>query len=88
MKYLLLVFLIVLTGCKTIPVNQSMPSLPTEFPSSCKELLIIEGNKVLLSKFVETVAANYSIYHECALHYENLYQWYNKQREIFNKAND
>ena len=75
-----------LTGCQTVPDTQTMPSIPADFPSKCKELILLEGNKVALSKLMETVATNYGIYHECALHYENLHSWYTKQRDVFNKV--
>lgn len=87
MKYLLLLSLL-LVGCGTVPVKQSMPALPEQFPTSCGELQTLSGDKVVLSKLLETVATNYGKYHECALYYENLYNWYNKQRDVFNKANN
>jgi hypothetical protein len=86
-KIIALISILVLSGCSTtVPVKQPWPELPSEFPKECRELKLLEGDKVTLSKLMETVAANYGIYHECALHYRSTVEWYNKQRDIFNKA--
>lgn len=89
MKKIIILVAFVLSGCSTtVPVKQAWPELPEEFPKECRELKLLEGDKVTLSKLMETVAANYGIYHECALHYKSAVEWYNKQRNIFNKANN
>jgi hypothetical protein len=89
MKKILLLTVFFLVGCSTtVPVKQTWPELPEEFPKECKELKLLEGDKVTLSKLMDTVATNYGIYHECALHYRSAVEWYNKQRAIFNKANN
>lgn len=87
MKYYLLLT-VALAGCSTVPVKQTMPVIPEQFPDACGDLKTLPGDKVTLSKLLETVATNYGKYHECALLYENLYQWYNRQRSIFNQANN
>lgn len=88
MKKLIIIIAIMLTGCSTtvVPIKQQMPELPAEFNGDCGELKLLEGDRVLLSKLMETVAINYGIYHGCALQYRNLVEWYTKQRNIFNSA--
>jgi hypothetical protein len=84
MKYSLIIAVIVLSGCQTMPTTQSLPSLPAELNKSCQELKLLEGKVTTLSKLMETVAANYKIYHDCAAHQQALLEWYEKQSNIFN----
>jgi hypothetical protein len=81
----ILLLIVFLSGCTTVPVKQTLPDLPEEFPKTCDSLKLLEGNTVTLSKLMETVAVNYGKYHECSLYYKNLVEWYSLQKEIFNK---
>ncbi len=86
MKYLIILLsALALSGClTTLPVNQQFPDVPKELLESCPELKLIEGGTTTLSKLLETVVQNYTLYHRCAANNEAWSEWYNKQREIFN----
>lgn len=84
MKYLLIIAALVLSGCQTLPVTPALPALPEELSKSCQELKLLEGKVTTLSKLMETVAANYKIYHDCAAQQQSLLEWYEKQSRVFN----
>lgn len=84
MKHLLIIAAVLASGCQTLPVTQTFPTLPPELNKSCPELKLLEGKITTLSKLMETVAMNYGIYHECAAQQQSLLEWYEKQSKIFN----
>lgn len=88
MKYIILLFAILLSGCITPPVKQEFPVMPDELTKTCGSLKLLEGKTVVLSKLMETVATNYELYHECAAKHDATIEWYKKQSEIFNKVNN
>lgn len=85
MKLLSLSMLLFITGCQTIPALPKLPDLPIELSAPCPELKTLEGTTVLLSKLMDTVAANYTTYHSCASRHVEMVDWYNKQKDIINK---
>ena len=85
MRRLLLIALILLTGCSTVvPVKQKFPEVPKELMESCPELQTIsETDK--LSEVLKVVTNNYAQYQECRVKVDTWVDWYNSQREIYNK---
>lgn len=88
MKTTVILLAILLAGCTTVPVKQEWPELPKELAEPCGTLKLLEGDKVVLSKLLETVATNYGMFHQCSLQHGNLVEWYKKQAEIYKKANN
>lgn len=84
MLRLALLFSLLLTGCVTAPVKQVFPDVPKELLASCPDLKTIQPT-TKLSDVVIVVIKNYSEYHECRIKHDVLIEWYNQQREIFNK---
>jgi len=41
-----------------------------------------------LSDVAKTVSQNYSLYHECSAKTDSWIEWYQKQKQIYEKASD
>lgn len=87
MKKLILLSVLCLSGCITIPVKQTFPELPAELQKACPQLATIDTPEVTLSELMKIVAKNYGSRHECAAQVESMQQWYEKQKKIFDDAN-
>jgi len=87
-KKLMLLPLVLLSGCCTIhatPVTAKFPDAPDTLMEKCAVLKeATEG--MTLSQYTKTVVENYMLYHECERKVEGWYEWYTKQREIFETA--
>lgn len=85
MKYLLIVFLVVLlSGCKTVPVTKNFPEVSPSLLKKCPELKTIDPNVVEISKLLDIVTENYSEYHVCRKKVDEWINWYNSQKENYN----
>ena len=81
MKYLL-VLLLLLTGCQTVPVAAKFPQAPTTLQTACPELKPAPDN-AKLSDITRTVVENYSEYYQCAETVNGWIDWYAKQKKLF-----
>jgi len=77
MKKLLLISLLLLTGCQAVPVVEKFPDVPKELLVSCPDLSKVESNTAKLSDVLEVVSTNYSKYYECKVKIDNWIEWYN-----------
>ena len=85
MKKLIIISCIVLVGCSTpLPVHRNFPVMPVELKEKCSELQQIKP-EAKLSDVTRTVAENYSKFHDCRNKHTNIVEWYDKQKEIFEK---
>jgi hypothetical protein len=82
MKHLILISMILLTGCTTVPVKRTFPEAPQNLLEKCSNLQQIP-NKAKLSEVAKVVSNNYTLYHECALKQETFIEWYKNQKKIF-----
>lgn len=82
MKRLLLISIILLTGCSTAPVTQKFPDVPAELMMECPDLKETEPT-TKLSDVIKVVADNYGRYHECRIKVEVWAEWYKTQKKIF-----
>jgi hypothetical protein len=84
MKYTLLFFVMLLTGCAstTVPVTQKFPEAPDTLKVKCPELDVIDKPTVLLSELVYTITKNYMKYHECSNVVDGWQDWHTKQKAI------
>lgn len=84
MKYLLLAFIIMLSGCSTtVPVTRKFPDAPETLLKPCPDLKKIEKDNPLLSEVIKSVTENYTLYHECSLKNDAWIEWYNVQKKTF-----
>lgn len=84
MKYLL--FALILTGCSTtVPVTAKFPEVPNTILVKCPQLEKVSETPTL-SDVTKTVTNNYTTYYECAVKHDAFVEWYNIQKDIFNKV--
>lgn len=83
MKYLLALFVVVLTGCSTVvPVVAKFPEPPKFGLGACPQLQTVPDD-VKLSELTKTVVVNYGTYYECAVKADQWNEWYQIQKRIF-----
>ena len=88
MKYVILSLAIFLSACSTtVPVTQKFPEAPKELLKKCPTLNIVEPGETAITDFLKTVVKNYELYYECSIKQEGWTDWYNEQKQNFNKAN-
>lgn len=89
MKSILLsISLLLLAGCvTTVPVKRTFPEAPQILKQKCEELKTVETkDKVLITDILKVVVQNYTLYYECSLKVDGWKEWYDAQKEIFNKV--
>jgi hypothetical protein len=86
MKRLLFILpVLLLSGCLvTAPVKQKFPEVPADLLKACPDLKQVESTEKL-SEVLKVVSRNYSQYHECQITVDTWIEWYNLQKEIYNK---
>ena len=83
MRTLLLVSMIVLSGCSTtVPVTVKFPEVPTELMSTCPDLKQTPPTSKL-SDVLQVVTDNYSQYYECRVKLDSWIEWYKTQKQLF-----
>ena len=75
-----------LTGCSTVvPVKAKFPDMPERLMVKCPQLEQVSETPTL-SDVTKAVTNNYTTYYECAVKHDGFVEWYNIQKEIFNKV--
>ena len=89
MKKISLFLLLFVVGCATQPVKivARFPEANKYILEKCSSLIKIE-TEVKLSDVAKTVSENYSLYHECSAKTDSWIEWYQKQKQIYEKASD
>lgn len=83
MRTLLLVSMIVLSGCSTtVPVTVKFPEAPKELMSTCPDLKQTPPTSKL-SDVLQVVTDNYSQYYECRVKLDSWIEWYKTQKTLF-----
>ena len=82
MKLLLIVPVLLLTGCLATPVQRSFPDVPGELKVACPDLMLLEPT-TKLSEVVSVVSKNYGQYQECQIKVDTWIEWYKTQKQIF-----
>lgn len=86
MKLLLIIPVLLLTGCLTTPVKRNFPEVPAELMTACPDLIQLDPKTSKLSEVVSTVSKNYGQYHECQIKVDAWVEWYKTQKEIFDSV--
>lgn len=87
MKNILLLSLIMLTGCSTlVPVKPKFPAVPKPLTEACTQLKKIEGDTVSIVDLHKVVVENYTLYYECATKVDGWNEWYTKQKKIYDEV--
>ena len=82
-KLALLIAVLVLTGCQSVPVAPKWPEVPKELLEACPDLKTVDPKNDKLSVIVDTVADNYSEYYGCKSKVEDWNTWYKSQQKIW-----
>jgi len=86
MKYLLAILApVLLSACTTVPVTASFPESPKFAAQACPDLLLLQQG-AQLSDVAATVNINYTTYYQCAVKVDAWREWYQVQKNIFEKA--
>jgi hypothetical protein len=81
-KLLLILPIILLTGCLATPVKRNFPEVPKELIEACPALKKTEPTEKL-SEVLKVVVDNYGQYHECKIKVDTWVEWYKTQKDIF-----
>lgn len=81
----MLLGIIMLVGCSTVPVARKFPEIPKELSESCPDLKQTP-NTNKLSEVLTVVVENYGQYHECRLKADSWMDWYKQQKQIFDSV--
>lgn len=77
-----------LSGCSIlVPVKQKFPEAVPDLKEKCPELLQIQGENVSITDMLKTVVQNYNTYYQCSNKVDGWNEWYDKQKQIFDKTN-
>jgi len=82
MKLLLIVLVLLLTGCLATPVQRSFPDVPEELKVACPDL-IVQQQTTKLSEVISVVVGNYGQYQECQIKVDAWIEWHKQQNQIF-----
>ena len=82
MKHLIIVAVLLITGCTSVPVTVKFPDVPKDMLEACPDLkLVPETTK--LSEVLPVVVDNYGQYYTCKDTVDNWIDWYKAQKKIF-----
>lgn len=84
-KLALILSVVIMTGCSTVPVERKFPNVPKELMESCPDLKQTQ-NTSKLSDVLSVVVENYGQYHECRLKADSWMDWYKTQKAIFDSV--
>jgi hypothetical protein len=77
---------LLLVGCSTAPVTMKFPEAPGNVAlTACPQLQKLQED-AKLSDISKTVSVNYTTYYECAVKTDAWIEWYQKQKQIFEKV--
>lgn len=84
-KLLLLIPVLLLTGCLSTPVKRNFPEVPQELMEACPDLKTTPETEKL-SEVLKVVVNNYGQYHECKIKVDTWVEWYKTQKQIFDSV--
>jgi uncharacterized protein YceK len=83
MKKILLIAMLLLSGCSTtVPVTAKFPDIPARLLERCPNLQKL-NDETKLSEVAKTVTVNYSTYYDCAVKHDGIVEWYQIQKKIY-----
>lgn len=84
MKVILLT-LILLTGCSSVPVKPIFPEPIEDIMIACPDLYLVPEDTIKLSETLLSVTKNYGLYHQCSAKVNTWIKWYVEQKKIYNE---
>ena len=79
-KFCAILSIVHLAGCTVFAAKDEFPVAPAELLDPCPDLELIPQT-TQLSVLTETVASNYSLYHNCRLKDASWIEWYTQQKQ-------
>jgi hypothetical protein len=83
MKKSIIVALLVLSGCTTVPVTAKFPSAPDSLKEPASTLKTLDTPNPELSDLISNANDNYAEYYRLRNRYNGWINWYNTQKQIF-----
>ena len=84
-KLALLITVLILTGCQSVPVVPKWPDVPEDLKQACPDLKEVDPKNDKLSVIVEVVTDNYKQYYDCKAKVDDWIVWYQGQQKIWEK---
>ncbi len=84
-KIVLLLAVLTLTACQSVPVVPKWPAVPEDLKTACPDLKEVDPANDKLSVVVDTVADNYKQYYDCKAKVDDWITWYTGQQKIWEK---
>ena len=86
MKKLVIISMLLLSGCSTtVPVKAKFPEAPDMLMTKCPALSQVKED-AKLSEIATSVSNNYTLYYECAVIARGWQDWYQIQKNIYEKV--
>ena len=82
MNRLILIVLIMLSGCTSVPVMPKFPDVPKDMLVTCPDLKLAPDTSKL-SEVLPVIVDNYGQYYTCKDTVDSWIDWYNTQKKIF-----
>ena len=82
MKYSVLLMIMFITACTTVPVAPKFPQVPNELKQKCVQLEKLNDD-TKLSDVAKSVTKNYTLYHECSIKLNAWIEWYDIQKQTY-----
>lgn len=85
MRYIILLSL-ALTACDpVVPIKPKWPEIPQILETKCSPLKEVDSTTDRLSEVLTVVTDNYSIYRECQVKVDTWSEWYQSEKQIYEK---
>lgn len=81
----ILITVVALTACQSVPVVPKWPDVPEELLKECSDLKPVDANNEKLSVILDTVTDNYKQYYDCKSDKKDWIEWYKGQQKIWEK---
>jgi len=83
----ILILSLFLTGCSTtaVPLSAKFPDAPEMLRQKCPPLQQVKED-AKLSEITTAITNNYTAYYECRVLVDSWNDWYNIQKQIYEKA--
>ena len=82
MRSLIVLSLVLLTGCATTVAVPKFPDVPEALLTPCPALEQLP-EQTKLSEVDKVIVRNYTTYYQCAVNNDGWIEWYNTQKKIF-----
>ena len=83
MKKLVLVMLLLISGCVSVPVDRKFPAVPENLMETAPDLKTLTVKNPQLSDIINNANDNYSEFYKLRSKYNQWIIWYNTQKKIF-----